>query len=177
MRYLVARISIIICFMIISFLNVYAQVDNSSNNDSEVIVEEETPEISASIRNTWIVIYGVTFVLAIIYASSTVSAERKKFALSVMDVEDIGDGSFVVKVGFQNLTKRNQEINRDDAKIIMKDGKAIILERKNISCLFPSTKQELITLAISDDSNVEIIIDGEKIKINKNLIENWRNEE
>jgi hypothetical protein len=153
-----------------------ANNESQSQTSSEIIVEEDTPETSAKTRNTWIVIYGMMFVLTVGFVSLNLTSGNQKLSLEIFDVEDNGDGSFVVKVGCKNLTNSTQEIDKNNTKITMKKGTAIVLEKKDISNFSATSKQELVTLAISDNSNVEIFVEGEKIVINKELIENWRNE-
>lgn len=169
-------LSIVTCLTFLITVNALANNESQSQTNSEIIVEEDTPETSAKTRNTWIVIYGMMFVLVVGFASIKSTSEYPKLSLEIFDVEDNGDGSFVVRVGCKNLTKNTQEIAKDSTKITMKTGSAIVLEKKDISNLSATSEQELVTLAISEDSNVEISIEGEKIIVNKDLIENWRRE-
>jgi len=174
MRKMLSTLSIVTCLTFLITVSVLANNGSQSASNSEIIVEEDTPETSASTRNTWIAIYGMMFIGTIIFALSKSSSENPKLSLEIFEAEDNGDGSFVVKVGCKNLTKNNQKIDYSKTKIKMKKGTAIVLNKKNIFNLTAASEQELVTLAISDNSNVEIFIEEEKILINKKIIEKWR---
>lgn len=161
--------------LLIALLSVFPVTNVNAMDDTEVVAEEDTPESSFATRNFWIAGYGLVFIVAIYYASIR-SNEDNRFRLQVTNVEDNGDGSYIVKVGYKNLTNHHQTVNQNDSKIKMTKGTAIVLDKKDIKDLAPATTEELVTLAVSDDSNVEISVEKQNIKVDLNLLEEWRRE-
>ena len=162
-------------FLVSSVTNIHAQEQDTT---TEIVVEEEeTPEAAPKEDNTNYILIGIIVAMGVILVGVIYKnhvSNHKKLKLSITGIDDNGDGSYMVRWGCTNNTKKN--ISPEKMEINVAKGSAILLKSNENKEIKPGKNDEVMVTVVNQDTLLEWIVDDQKLVLDGKDLENRKGE-
>ena len=152
---------IAVCLLIFSPVVVFAE---GNGNTTTQIEEEKTPE--AARKKDYTLYYAGAGILFVVAAAALVTRKKHdSFRLILDNIEDNGDGSYTVYLGYDNPTNEVIRFNEGEAGLRVLKGNAILLKKDNLNEFNKGNQKDVVVAVINKDSELEYYAGEEHIVI------------
>ena len=147
-----------------SISSAFAQ-DEQPTTTEVVIEEEETPEAAPPPQDkTNYILLGVILGMGIIMIGilyKNYAEKNKKIRLNITGINPNGDGSYMVKWGYENPTNKN--IVPEKMELNVTKGSAILLKSNEDKEIKPGKNNEVMVTVVNQDTLLEWTVDDQKL--------------
>ncbi len=159
-----------IMFSLFLMLQTPIMADESQTSE-EIIEEYQTPE--ATRRNTNALMYTTVGAMVIIGVFAYI-VKQKDVKLLIDRVEENDDGSYTVGFGYKSSRFHNRKLEKEDQKFNVLNGAAIFMETDDKLSTDSRHKAEVIAV-INDETEIEWVVDNQRLVVNKETIDKVKN--
>ncbi|MCI5774398.1 MAG: hypothetical protein MR210_07550 [Erysipelotrichaceae bacterium] len=169
-------LSLIMTIFLVS--SIYTVRAEDSPPPTEVVVEEEqTPEAAPPQEKSNYLLIGIMVAMGIFLVGGAYKSymeKNKKIKLSITGIDPNGDGSYMVRWGCDNPTKKN--ITPHKFELNVTKGSAILLKQKEDKEIKPGKTEDVMVTVVNQDSLLEWVVDDQKLVLDGKDLENRKGE-
>ena len=162
-------------FLVSSVSDVRAE---DSPPPTEVVVEEEeTPEAAPPQEKSNYLLMGIMVAMGIFLVGGIYKNymdKNKKIKLSITGIDPNGDGSYMIKWGYNNPTNKN--ITPEKFELNVTKGSAILLKQNEDKEIKPGKNDEVMVTVVNQDTLLEWVVDDQKLVLDGKDLENRKGE-
>lgn len=167
--------SVLLVFTLVSS-NIYASADESPASTPIVVEDEQTPEAARGSRYNYqfLVIMVAMQAVLVVILYKYYQDKHKTVKLNISGIEANGDGSYLVKWGYDNPKKKS--VVPENISLNVKKGTAILLKKNEGKEMKPGKHDDVMVTVVNKDTSLEWIVDDQKLVIDGKDIENKKGE-
>lgn len=153
-------VPILLMLLMIFNFNILAKENESQTTKIE---DEKTP--LADKKKDYTLYYVGMATLMVFTVVVIINKKHNNIELILDEVEDNHDGSYIIHLGYQNISKDKIKFNEEDVGLRVIKGNAILLKRDTYNEFECGNKKDAIIAVINKDSEIEYYVGNNKMII------------